>query len=736
MKKLIVVPILLFSIAAITQQITGTVKELVNGELKTIPGVNVHWLDSQIGTITGSDGEFVIVHPTGYRYLIFSYVGYQSDTLDATTIKSPVTVQLKAGTNIDEVVVTARQPGTFIDRIDPIMTEQITGAELCKAACCNLSESFETNASVDAYYSNAVTGARQIRLLGLDGTYVQLLTENVPSMRGIATNYGLLYIPGPWMEGISISKGTSSVKNGYESIAGQINVEFQKPATADKFYLNLFASDAGRKEANLTGSWLLNDRVNGLVLAHYSDDVTSGDHNNDGFMDEPLTRQFNLLNRWYGVKDNWRFIGLIRGLSESRHSGQMGYVPGDAHSSDKPYGIDIETRRVDGFAKVGYVFNNELNSSFGSIYSFVLHNQDAKYGLRNYSGKQFTYYMNLMFQSDLFNEKHNLTSGLSLNLENFDESLDGMLSPRFEWVPGLFAEYAFKPSTRWSVLTGLRADYHNLYGLMITPRVHSKFDITPTTHLRLSAGKGSRTPYVLAENNHFLANSRHIVIADDIGQEIAWNYGVNLTQYLFTGENEMILTLEYARTDFVNQVIIDLDSSVDEVRFYNLNGKSYSNNYQAELSWSPLRGLDLKGALRLSDVKYNLADQSLVEKPLVSRHKGLITASYQTPLRKWQFDLTSQFNGRGRIPSTAANPEAYRIAEEFDPFTIMNAQITKFFRIWEVYLGVENLTNFKQMDAVIAGNDPYGEHFDASLVYGPIYGRKIYAGLRFAIGRE
>ncbi len=736
MKSIVIILFLLVSQVAGAQTLSGRVFGNTDGQKTTLPGVNVHWKDSQIGTVTDAEGNFLIVHPQGYKDLVFSFVGYAPDTVDVSTASIPLEVELAGGTQLDAVVIAERQPGSFIDRMDPIATERVTGAELCKAACCNLSESFETNASVDAYYTNAITGAKQIRLLGLDGTYVQLLTENIPSVRGIATNYGLLYIPGPWMESISISKGTSSVKNGYESIAGQINVEYLKPATADKFYLNLFGSDAGRKEANLAASFLLNEQVNTLILGHYSDDLTRNDHNMDGFMDEPLVQQFNLLNRWYAVKDHWRFIGLVRGLKETRNSGQMDYTPGDAIVTGKPYGISVNTERFEGFAKVGYVFGNALNSSFGSIYSLTWHNQDARFGLRHYLGKQVTGYLNLMYQTDLVNEKHNLTSGFSYNLERFNETLDQQGAPRLESVPGVFTEYSFRPSPGFTILAGLRADLHNLYGPMITPRLHSKIDINPLTHLRLSAGKGYRTPYVLAENNHFLANSRNIVMDSDLTQEVAWNWGVNLTRYLFTGDREMTVTLEYYRTDFVNQVVIDLDSSVDEVRFYNLNGESFSNNLQAEAMWSPLRGLDVKGAVRFSDVRYSLENQDLVTKPLVSRVKGLATASYQTPLRKWQFDFTSQFNGKGRIPSTATNPDGYRMDEEYAAFTIINAQVTKFFKIWEIYLGVENLTNFRQEHAVIAATDPFGDLFDASLVWGPIHGRKFYAGMRFAIARE
>lgn len=727
--------LLLTPLAMMAQMVGGTVNESVEGKHLPLPGVNVYWAGSQIGTTTDAAGKFELFKPANYDKLVFSFVGYESDTLAITDKFQGLEVTLVAGKELQEVRIVQRNPGAHMDRLSPIQTEKITYAELCKAACCNLAESFTTNASVDAYYSNAVTGARQIRMLGLDGVYVQLLTENIPSMRGIASAYGLSYFPGPWMEGISVSKGTASVKNGYESIAGQIDVEFLKPNKADKLLLNLFQSDAGRTEANLASTIKFNEKLSTGIMAHYSVDQHKEDHNLDNFMDEPLYHQINVLNRWYFSDEHIRMHAGLRMLKEDRYSGQMNFVKDQPRDREHPYGIGINTLRGEGFLKLGYVFNNQLNSSFGSINSITYHDQQSFYGIRNYAGNQFNYYLNLMYQSDIVNNKHNLIGGFSFNLDNYSEILDSLSDTRNERVPGVYAEYSFKPSEHFSLLAGMRADYHNLYGFMFTPRLHSRFDINGQTHFRFSAGKGYRSPMIIAENNHFLASSRSIIIEPNLKQEEAWNFGINITQDIPVGYVPMTISAEYYRTDFLQQIIVDLDSSVDEVRFSNLDGKSYSNNYQIELNGQILRGLETKLAFRYTDVKYSLNGQ-LVEKPLISKYKGLFVASYQTPLKKWQFDLTCQLNGPGRIPSTAANGEMHSLPETFDPYVIINGQITKYFRTWDLYAGVENLTNFVQMHAVIAGEDPFGDHFDSSLIWGPLHGRKLYVGVRYRIARE
>lgn len=726
----------LIPLISIGQTVSGTVYEVRDDSDISLPGVNVYWAGSEIGTASDENGKFVLFKPSKYHQLVFSFVGYESDTLEISKTDQEIMLVMNAAKILDEVQIIRRSVGTHIDRLNPIMTENITGAELCKAACCNLAESFETNASVDAYYSNAVTGAKQIRLLGLDGTYIQLLTENIPALRGLATPYGLGYIPGAWMEAIQISKGTASVKNGYESIAGQINIEYLKPNTADKFFVNALVNNAGKRETNIVGSAIVNKDLSTLILAHVEDNSQVDDHQGDGFLDHPFLRQYNLLNRWYYSTDHIHMHLGLKALIESRTTGQVDFKRGQARDVDMPYGIGIDTDRYEGFLKLGYTFNNDRNSSFGSIFSLSNHSQEAFFGVKDYSGEQLNYYMNLMFQTDFFNANNTITSGYSLNYDDYVEYLDQTNFLRTELVQGIFAEYAYKHDDDFILQAGLRLDYHNLYGFLFTPRIHARYSFEEHTIFRVSAGKGYRSPNVLAENNHFLANSRSIIIASDLLQEEAWNFGVNMTRYFSVGARQLTANIEAHRTSFVNQIIVDLDSSVDEVSFYNLDGESFANNYQIELAYEIIRGLDARTAFRYSDVQFSLKGGALVEKPLMSKYKGLITLSYATPLKKWQFDLTSQFNGPGRIPSTSSNPVEYQMEESFDPYTIIHAQITKYFKTWNVYVGVENLSNFTQEHPVLAADQPFGSHFDGSLIWGPLHGRKLYVGFRFGISRE
>ncbi len=659
-------------------------------------------------------------------------IAYVTDTVPKFLLVLPDSV---ANVDLDEVVVSQRRPGTFSSRISVLQTQKITVDELFRAACCNLGESFETNPSVDVSYADAATGARQIKLLGLSGTYVQMLTENYPNFRGASALYGLDYIPGPWMESIQISKGTSSVKNGYEALAGQINVEYKKPRTADVVSANLFASDAGRYEANADASWLVNDKVATGFFVHYSNDRKQHDANDDGFLDYPLKDQVNLMSRWMHQSGRYMAQYGVRYLHENRTGGQAT----ELHSFTDPYRIDLRTNRVEGYSKQAYVLHPEKEENIALILSGSYHEQLSAYDRTAYNIYQQNFYASLLYEKK-FTPAHSLSAGFSINQDGFDENLTRdirLVFNRSETTPGAFVQYTWNWNDKVILLGGVRADYSSVYDFFVTPRLHLKLNPTDWFHVRASAGKGFRTANVLAENNYLLSGSRQLQIADHLDQEEAWNTGVNLSFFIPLFNRELTLNGEWYYTDFMHQVVTDMDSDPHAVRFYNLDGKSFSHSLQVEASYPFFRGFTLTAAYRLTDAQtdYRNSDgvTTRLKKPLVSDYKGLLTASYQTPLKKWQFDLTGQFNGGGRMPTPDAVRPLWK--PEFDAYTVLNAQVTKYFRLWSVYLGVENLFDYMQPDPIIDAAHPRGEDFDASMIWGPVHGRKIYAGLRFNLPR-
>jgi len=738
--KMIKFPLLiLFSLAwtyTFSQKIQGYVYELDGQQQKSpLPGANIFWAGTSTGTASDPNGYFELKRPGEKTSdLVVSYIGYRNDTISLAPDQRSIEVVLNENTTLEEVEIADRAPGAHISRTDLIATQQITLGELKKAACCNLSESFETNASVDVNYSDAITGAKQIKLLGLAGKYSQLQTENIPNLQGLATSYGLSYVPGSWMESIQVSKGTSSVKNGYESITGQINIEYKKPENKEKLFINLYANHSGRLEGNINSSIRISPRWNTAVFGHISSQTTLIDHNNDNFLDDPVFTQVNLFNRWNYRSDKMEGMFGIKFLNEARKGGQVDYYSSDEPDAGELYGTEIRTNRLEAFSKTGF-FLKRPESSIGWINSYIYHNMNSFFGLNIYDGRQHHYYTNLMLQTYIRNTSHTVTSGLSYVFDYFDESLNDSAFSRSEHVPGAFFEYTWTIPEKFTLLAGIRGDYNNLYGFFVTPRLHLRYAISEHTVLRASAGRGSRTASVIAENLSLLTTSRRFVIAEKLKMEQAWNYGINLTQYIDILGKEMTVNAEFYRTDFTNQVIIDKEQDIDQIMVYNLKGRSYANTYQLELKYELIPRMDVTAAFRYNDVKMTI-NRELMREPLVNKYKGLFSVSYATNLRKWQFDVTAQFNGSSRIPSTEQFPEEYQMPSYSPVYTILNAQVTKFYKRWEIYLGGENLTNYKQHHPIIAADDPFGPYFDASNIWGPISGIKIYAGVRFLLKHD
>lgn len=656
--------------------------------------------------------------------------------------------------NLNETIVKTKRKG-ILRTFNTLHNEQTLSLhELSRAACCNLGESFVTNPSVDVNYSDAATGARQIRLLGLAGTYVQMMTENMPNFRIAAQPYGLSYVPGPWMQSIQVSKGAASVKNGYEAITGQINIEYKKPQQPDPNYFaaNGYADMRGRIEGNVETTLKPSRRWGTTLLAHYDKHLSAHDDNHDGFADMPKQEQFTLLNRWtYDSGHLFSQLGF-KGLLERRESGQLDGLHHHSHNETphqhaNPYLINIDTRRLEGFAKSAYIFGDAHNSNLAIIFNGALHSQEGKFGRRDYEVDQRNGYASLMYETQ-WTDAHSLSVGTSLQHDDIDRRLpaSGILAPNGnlatdtrETVPGLYAQYTYQLGERLTLMGGMRFDHSNLYGSFFTPRAHLKWSPNHHWAIRASAGKGYRTTHVLEENNYYLAGGRQLALTSPHLREEAWNYGLSLSFRRPIFDRLLNVSAEYYYTDFLQQAVADFDAAPSEIRFYQSDDRSYSSVFQIEATYPFFEGFSLTAAYRYTDVKttYQLpTGKQLLEKPLQSRSKTLLTATYATPLDKWQFDLTLQLNGGGRMPLsyTLADGSA-AWAPRFKAYEQLSAQITRNFRHWSFYIGGENLTGYKQPNAIINAHDPWSTKFDPTMVYGPLDGAMIYAGFRFTLPR-
>lgn len=625
---------------------------------------------------------------------------------DADTLKTA---------DLGGVTVTARRAGT--SRLGGVENGvRINREELFRAACCNLGESFSTNPSVDVSYSDAATGARQIRLLGLSGTYVQMLTENIPNFRGAALPYALGYVPGPWMQSIQVSKGTASVRNGYESLTGQIDIEYLKPEDDEGATVNVYGNSKSRVEANADANIHLG-KVNAGLLAHYENDYGHHDENGDGFMDKPGVRQVNLQNRWDYIGRRYIFHGGIGLIDEKRQGGQTAHTARAVTPALPLYTTRLETRRYEAYMKHALLLDPARGMNVALMASGTLHSLDALYGNKEYSTDEKTGYAQLMFETTLA-DIHNLSAGLSLNHDYF--SRDDR-----ETTPGAYVQYTLNVGCRLTLMAGLRGDHSSRYGWFATPRVHIKYIPNDVVTLRLSAGKGYRTPHALAENNYLLGSGRQVVADSRPDQEEAWNCGLSAALSLPVGNRTLKLNAEYYYTHFLHQLLVDYDSDPGRILLTSLRGRSRSHTFQVDATLPVADGLELTAAYRLNDVKSTYGGR-LLEKPLQGRYKALLTASYKVPPGLWQFDVTFQQNGGGRLPSGLGR---------FSAYPQLNAQATRWFRHFSVYAGGENLTNYRQPDPVRGADDPWGPLFEPTMVWGPVHGLTLYAGIRLNFGR-
>ena len=782
----------LMSVGAMAQNVKGTVRASDTGE--ALLGASVYWLGTNIGMASDLEGKFDVYRVKGYDKLVAAYVGYKTDTITVAEGVTHIDFSLQTDNEIEAVVVDGNL-GNYVKRDGVIKSESISFAGLCKMACCTLAESFENSASVTVGYSDAISGARQIKMLGLTGTYTQILDENRPIMRGLSAPYGLNYTPGMWLNSIQVSKGVSSVTAGHEAITGQINMEYRKPTDEERLFLNLYFDSEMRPEINLsTAIPLTADKsLSTVILVHGSMDTQSHDRNHDGYRDLPETHQINIANRWLWqskggtqIRWGWKYV------DENRLSGENGYkhsMREEMERSLSTYGSNMDNSGVNAYLKFGKpvgaaVYDTDSEEEYRSNIVFVADynyfKEKAYFGLNDYNGHDHAWWMNFSY-THYFTARSFLAMGASASITNSDENIINKIVPgpkvpgqtpnlwegrthnQMRYVePGVYAEYTYNIPEKFSLVLGLRGDwmgatnaglaqdnggsvaYNTAYyspkeSFVVTPRSHIRWDITPSTVLRASAGLGYRRASIFTDNIWMLATGRKTMVTDlsnDI--EKALTAGVSLTQYLkLGGYDDATISFDYFRTQLYNTVLADQELGTkggtpdDEIWVYNTDGRAFTDTYQVDFQWTVARGLDIFATYRYTNAKVSVERGGalhLVERPLTSRYKTLLNIQYATPYRRWVFDVTAQYNGPMRRPSLDGDITRSDLSPAYPMFY---AQVSRKIRNWEVYVGCENIANYIQKDPILNGADPFSPAFNSSSVWGPLMGRKFYIGARF-----
>ncbi|MCR9171887.1 MAG: TonB-dependent receptor [bacterium] len=711
-------------------QIKGVVLgEMADGKKEPIYGAKVRLLQSGKRDITTETGEFRIILPKELPdTMVVSARGFYNDTIIVTKDDrfTGMAITLYSDVILPDVVVSYWKSSRNISRMKVLHVEELSDKELRKAACCNLSESFETNAAVDVNISDAVSGAKKIQMMGLDGVYTQIQMENIPYLRGLETSFGLGSIPGTWIESIQITKGTGNVVNGYESMAGLINLELKKPEQMERLYLNAYVNRMGRNELNFNSGFKLNDKWSSGWFAHYSSIPLEMDGNDDGFRDVPTGMNLAVLNRYNYEGENMEAQFGINAHMDDKIGGQMSRldVVGDR------YLVNIKSRHIDAFGKTGFFMKQPYNS-IGVVYNLKYQSFDASFGPRVFEGEEKRGYINAIYDGIFGNTDHKYKVGVSGVYSDIYQRADSLVQDRVEIVPGAFFEYTMT-SSRHSLVAGVRGDYHNLFGFQYAPRVHYKFALTEYTDLRATGGKGWRVPNYLIDNVSLLANNQEWIAPTESLPEVSWNVGGSFVQRFKLFQREGSLVLDFYHTTFENQLVVDRDANTSAIVFSNLDGGSFSNSFQSELTFRPFKTIELRFAYKYLDVRAEFGG-ILQQQVMVPKHRGFANLGHVSRNKRWEFDITASVFGQARLPQVMLPNGELSTVNTSEVFAIVNAQLTHVYKRWDFYLGGENLGNYRQSNPIIDAANPFSDTFNATRVWAPIFGMNIYAGIRFSI---
>ena len=722
------------------ENLSGTIKYKENNKIIPIAGVNLYWENTSKGTMSDEQGGFALERDLVSNVLIISHLGFKTDTLIVNSNERLDHFLVPDNEDeLEEVTLIQRRKSLQKSFIEVQNIIKVSSAELLKAACCNLSESFETNPAIDVSFSDALTGNKQIKMLGLSSPYLLISEENIPMVRGASQAYGLTFTPGTWIESIQISKGAGSVTHGFESIAGEINTELTKPLTDIPFLLNLYRSGNGRFELNSHFNRKLNDRIYFGLYLHENQRKEKFDRNKDGFLDQPLAQQFNIMNRWQYIFPEKGWVSFLswRWMNDQKQGGTINFESHLDRGRTTNWGSEVKTNRLDASFKLGYVFPELPYQSFGFQSAYSNHDQDSYYGLRIYNINHKSFYTNVLFNSIIGNTLNKFKSGINFSYDEYDEQVNNLNYSRKDQNIGAFFEFSHDNNENFSWIGGVRIDLHNRLGTFVTPRFHLRYLPFEKFVIRLSTGSGRKSANIFAENQTLFATNRKINITNSGGQiyglrpEKAWNYGLSLSKYFDIGSDDLTVSADYYITDFVDQVVVDWEKS-EEVSFYNLTGNSIAKSFQFEVDFSH-NLWNFRTAYKNYDVKLDYKSGSL-QKPLQARNRFFANVGFESNFtakdQQWRWDLTYHLVGTQRLVETTRDK-----ANSYSPnYSLWNSQLTRVFsETFELYLGGENIGNYRQTNPIIGGGNPFGPDFDASQVYAPVFGNMIYAGLRFKI---
>ncbi len=715
----------LFIHAQIKLEILGK----VGGKIEALPNAGV-FLNGKLLGIADEQGRFLVKSSNFGDTVTATFAGYQSANFIVGSAKigqiilNPMLIQ--------EVDVIEVQEAIKLSTKSLSLEYQINRKELRRAACCNLSESFENNPSIDVAFADAITGTKTIEMLGLSGKYIQTQIELIPFLRGIQVKRGWAYIPGTWVNSLQLTKGIGSVANGHESMSGQLNIELIKPMRDSGTVVNVYFNQTGRSEFNVTNVYPLNPNWSTATLIHASGSTPEIDRNNDGFLDMSAGHLYSVLNRWQWLgKNGWEGQFGGRWVEDFQSGGQLSNT-----EIPNPWRLRRDSRGGNFFAKLGLIWPSKPNNSLGFIANVNYQEMFANYGSRYVNAFQNGANVQAIF--DYLSQKG---GGVKVGAQIYYDQYRLLANPQYQDLAGdqleinraLFAEYNWQPNERFNLLMGLRQDFHNLFGSRLSPRLHLRYAILPQTILRASTGSGFRSPQAWLENTELLASARQINLNQLLpffhyrpNAEEAWNHGFSVQHQFKWNYRPATLVLDYFYTYFNNRQIVDMDVNSYEFQIFSREKQSFSHSAMVQLDYELKRRMSLRVAYKFTNAITDFSISRLQDS-FVSKHRGFIAWFYETR-NQWGFDLSLNWQGPKRLPINDRGDN-----QNTSPsFALINTQIKKqWAKKLETYIGVENLLNFMQPNPIINPSHPFEQGFDATQIWGPIMGAIIFVGCNY-----
>ncbi len=596
----------------------------------------------------------------------------------------------------------------------------------------------------------SVCNTAQIRLLGLNGAYAQILIDGLPLFSGLGTVYGVEQIPLVTVDRIDVIKGSSSVQHGSNAVAGVINIVHGPIPTEPQSYLKM--SYGHHNEQNYEGAFStrMNQSGTGLQVAfNYN---SSPQINMD---DAPMidVAEFDRvgfstrLSKWINSKTELTGRASVNfedrfGGTESADRTTIGtYKPdsalvnmwGDTTHQQVVYQEYVRSRRVNYETGLLTQINDYLMNETRVSYLQLL--QESWYGYLDLTAQQ-----DLLFTvSDftLYLERHELLAGLSYTYDSFTDNRS--VGTHEYHIPALYVQDIFSPTGNWDLMGGVRLDHHNVHGAILSPRMAATYYGLDHFIWRLSIGKGFRTFNLFSENHSAISSAVFTLLpTNTLDEEISWSFTLNGQYSKQLSENFSLAaeaTVYHTRID--DYILFDsqkghTNDGHQKIEYRNLNGTMLTEGVEGVLTVGLPGSFTVEAGANLFNFR---TDGSVADGFIYFTPDYTALGSVKWDSKRAGIHLGVDMNYVGpQLLREIRFGEDLILPERTSPsYTIINAQVEKAAGPFTFSLACQNIGDFFQAkeEPIFYSKDWF---YQTTSVWGPMKGRTFYAGVRFNSG--